>query len=173
MGSNPIPLVISPGLYFPPNCNSEDGSGKSSFSRYIITAERREVCVPLLFLQRSAQLFPWWDSRKKTVASHTATVWPNIYLDARLSGWNWDTCDNLPKICPCSNSIHFWPTLSDFPTSGRQTDYLISFCLLPRTFLFSLNSLIITNPVHLVPLSLFQPYISLTQRVEWWSGKIT
>ena len=103
---------------------------------------------------------------KKTVASHTATVWPNIYLDARLSGWNWDTCDNLPKICPCSNSIHFWPTLSDFPTSGRQTDYLISFCLLPRTFLFSLNSLIITNPVHLVPLSLFQPCISLTRRVE-------
>ena len=97
---------------------------------------------------------------------HGVAKYLSVYLDSRLSGWNWDTSEYLTKIYPWSNSIHFCPTLSDFPTSGRQTDYLISFCLLPRTFLFSLNSLIITNPVHLVPLSLFQPYISLTRRVE-------
>ena len=113
----------------------------------------------------SSQLFPWWDSRKKTVASHgVAKYLSGCEIKWMKLGHLWQS----EKIYSWSHSIHFCPALSDFPTSGRQTDYLISFCLLPRTFLFSLNSLIITNPVHLVPplpISI-QPYISLTRRVE-------
>ena len=140
MGSNPIPLVSSPGLYFPPNCNSEDGSGKSSFSRYIITAERREVCVPLLFLQRP--IISMMRLSQKTVASHTATVWPNVYLDAKWIAWGWDTCDNLkPKCLPMKQFHSFLPNLvrfSNIRPSDRLPDLLL-FTSSHFPFLFKLS----------------------------------